>query len=90
MKGLVVTTKHRGVFFGYGEPSDKDTIELKNARMCIYWPEENRGVVGLASDGPKKGARITPSAPSIILRGVTSVMETTKEAEKAWEKGLWS
>ena len=64
-QALVVTTAHRGVFFGYGEQTEKDTITLENARMCLYWPVENKGVLGLASDGPKKGSRVSPAAPNI-------------------------
>jgi len=87
---LVVTTVHRGVFFGYGIPSDADTIKLKRARMAVYWPVETHGVVGLASDGPPKGARISPAAPEIILRDVTSVMVVSPEATEKWEMGPWT
>jgi hypothetical protein len=89
-KPIIVTTARKGVFFGYGEISDSKTIKLENARMCVYWPQENHGVVGLAASGPLKGARISPPAPSIILQDVTSVMEVSKEAEVNWEKGLWN
>ncbi len=89
-KGLVVTTLHRGVFFGYGIPTDSKTITLKRCRMCIYWPVENHGVVGLASDGPKPGARITPAAPDVILQDVTSVMIASDTAVKVWERELWN
>ena len=86
---LVVTTAHRGVFFGYGEPTDKDTIRLERARMCVYWSEETKSVVGLAERGPQKGSKVGPPAPAITLRDVTSVMEVSKEAAKEWERGSW-
>ena len=89
-QALVVTTEHRGVFFGYGEVTDGDTIRLEQCRMCVFWPAENKGVVGLAADGPKKGAKIGPPAPAMTLRGVTAVMEASEGAAKAWEKGPWS
>lgn len=88
-KGLVVTTAHKGVFFGYGITSDSPTIELENARMCVYWPEGNRGVVGLAKNGPLKGAKVGPAAPKIILRDVTAIMEATEEAIRKWESEPW-
>ena len=88
-QALVVTTEQRGVFFGYGEPTDGEVIRLENCRMCVYWPEENHGVVGLASDGPKKGARIGPAAPAITLQNVTAIMEASPMAVLNWEKGLW-
>jgi hypothetical protein len=90
LKPLVVTTAHRGVFFGYGIPSDAPTIRLEKAQMCLYWPVENKGVVGLAVDGPLKGARVGPAAPVITLLDVTAVMEVTEEAEKRWMKKPWS
>ena len=89
-KPLVVTTSHRGVFFGYGEPTDGDTIRLEQARMCVYWPQENKGVVGLAADGPKNGARVGPAAPAMTLRGVTAIMEASDAAVKAWESEPWT
>jgi len=86
---LVVTTAHRGVFFGYGEPSDADTIRLERVRMCIYWDESVKGVVGLSTTGPSKASRIGPAAPAITLRDVTAVMEVTEAAAKAWESEPW-
>jgi len=88
-QALVVTTAHRGVFFGYAEPSDQPTIRLEKARMCLVWPAENKGVVGLATDGPLKGSRIGPAAPAITLRDVTAVMEMTPKAIKSWASGPW-
>ena len=89
-KAIIVTTAHKGVFFGYGEISDSKTIKLEKARMCIYWPQENHGIVGLAANGPVKGSRISPAAPSITLQDVTSVMEVSEKAQGNWEKELWS
>lgn len=86
---LLVTTSHRGVFFGYGQPTAEPTIRLERARMCVYWTSECQGVLGLATGGPRSGCRIGPAVPSILLRDVTSVTEVTKEATEAWEKGMW-
>ena len=86
---LVVTTKHRGVFFGYGHPTDSDTIRIEKARMCVYWSAETKSVLGLASAGPEKNCKIGPAVPAITLRGVTSCMEATPEAAEKWEKGPW-
>ena len=87
--GLVVTTAHKGVFFGYGTPSDSDTIVLTDCRMCIYWPASVKGVMGLAVTGPLEGSRISPAVPVVTLREVTAVMEATEAACGQWEKGLW-
>lgn len=89
-KAVVVTTAHRGVFFGYAEPSDGNTITLERARMCIFWPAMTHGVVGLANAGPGPGSRVSPAAPSMLLRNVTAVMGCTPEATAAWEREPWS
>ena len=89
-QGLIVTTAHRGVFFGYGEPSDAPTIRLTNARMVVYWSADVKGVTGLAATGPSKDSRVSPALPAITLRDVTSVMECSAEAVEAFEKGPWA
>ena len=86
----MVTTAHRGVFFGYGVPSDGPTITLKRARMCVYWSAEVKGVLGLAVTGPIKDSKIGPAAPEITLRDVTAVTVCTPAAVAAWEKAPWS
>lgn len=85
---VLVTTEYKGVFFGYATNTDGDTINLKRARNCIYWPIQNKGFMGLASDGPHKDARIGPPA-DIELRKVTSVVEVTPKAEKVWNEFAW-
>ena len=87
-RAVVVTTSHRGVFFGYAADVDGETIKLARARNCIYWPAENKGFMGLAAMGPVKGSRVGPAA-DITLRDITSVMECTDEAMKAWESAPW-
>jgi hypothetical protein len=89
-KYLVVTTAHKGVFAGYGKPSTNKTIQLTEARMCVYWSADVKGVVGLASDGPTAGCKIGPAAPAITLQDVTSVMEASKKAEDAWTAQPWN
>lgn len=85
---VLVTTVHRGVFFGYAEDTSGSTIKLYRGRNCIYWPRENHGFLGLAADGPKSGARVGPAA-DIELRDVTSVAECTEAAAAAWESAPW-
>jgi uncharacterized protein DUF6948 len=90
-KAVLVTTSHRGVFFGYAnsEPT-KDTITIKNARNCVYWSQDVKGFLGLAATGPTKSCKIGPKVPSLTLLGVTSITEVTPEAIEAWEKSPWS
>ena len=82
---VLITTEFRGVFFGYAEHTSGDTVTLMNARNCIYWPSENGGFLGLASDGPHRNARIGASVDKIELRKVTAVAEVSESAVKAWE-----
>lgn len=49
---VLVTTAHRGVFFGYAAKTDGDQIELKKARLCVYWSRDMKGFMGLAANGP--------------------------------------
>lgn len=89
---LLVTTIHKGVFFGYGNPdiNETKTIKLTNARMCVYWSSDVKGVLGLAATGPSKSSRVTASVPSLTATDVTSVSEVTAEAVKQWEAQPWS
>lgn len=85
---VVVTTTHRGVFFGYAGDTDGEQIVLEKARLCLYWSSDVRGFMGLASTGPSKSCRIGPAA-NITLRNITAVLEATPEAVKAWESAPW-
>ena len=87
---MVITTAHKGVFFGYGDPSDKATIRIEKARMCVYWSQDVKGILGLAATGPSKNSKVGPAVPAITLRDVTSCMEASEEAAKAWESGPWA
>ena len=82
---VLVTTEFRGVFFGYAVDTSGDPITLGNARNCIYWTSANGGFLGLASEGPAKGARIGARVDQIELRKITSVSEVTPAAAAAWE-----
>lgn len=89
---VMVTTAYKGVFFGY-YPANGDreakTVTIEQAQMAVYWPSEQRGVLGLASTGPVNGCRITPAVPEITLHEVTSITKTTPEAAEAWGKAPW-
>lgn len=85
---VIVTTEHRGVFFGYATDIGGDTIELKRARLCLYWSTDVKGFMGLAATGPSASCRIGPAA-DIVLRKITAVLSVTPEAVKAWEGAPW-
>ena len=42
-RAVLVTTSHRGVFFGYAIDTDGNTINLRAARNCLYWPQDGYG-----------------------------------------------
>lgn len=88
-RAVLVTTEHRGVFFGYATDTSGEVIQLRAARNCIFWSAENKGFLGLASHGPTKEAKVGPAA-DLQLRKITSVAEVTPEAVKRWEAAPWS
>jgi hypothetical protein len=41
-QAVLVTTIHKGVFFGYASAGVKNkSITIKNARNCFYWSAES-------------------------------------------------
>lgn len=86
---VLVTTAHRGVFFGYADKTNGETIKLVNARLCLYWSRDVKGFMGLANLGPTDGCRIGPRA-DIELRNITAVAAVTSTAVKAWEAAPWA
>ena len=88
-RAVIVTTEHRGVFFGYADDTDGDQIALAGARLCVYWSADMKGFMGLAGKGPTATCKIGPPA-DIKLRKITAVLECTDEAVKAWELAPWN
>lgn len=88
---VLVTTQHRGVFFGYldGDPS-KERTRLTDSRNVVFWSTDVRGFMGLAAGGPTKGCRVGPSVPRVTLFDVTSVVECSEDAAKRFEDAPWS
>lgn len=92
---IIVGTEHQGLFFGYVPdhiPNGKiagTIVDLKRARMVVYFPEQVGGALGLAAAGPIKGCRIGPRADiSVgIVRGVASISDS---AIDAWESFEWT
>jgi len=88
---VVVTTEHRGVFFGIlsGDRS-VTTVELADVQMCVYWSEDVQGVVGLAATGPTAGCKVTRPVPRMTVHAVTAVFDATEGAVAAWRSRPWS
>lgn len=90
MRPVIVCTEKRGVFFGYTDNVMADPMELKGARMCIYWSSKIGGVQGLADLGPHDatksgdGSRIAAQCDA-ILKGITSVFAVSEAAANVWD-----
>ena len=90
-KPVLVTTEHRGVFFGYmSEDNAPADVALTHARLCLYWDTSMRGFLGLAESGPGAGCRVGPSVPALTLYKITSVTECTVAAVDRWEQAPWT
>ena len=87
---VLVTTAHRGVFFGYAQAgqTDGEIVRLTRARLCLYWSADVKGFMGLAANGPSKSCRVGPPA-DIELRAITAVVSVTPEAAARWESAPW-
>jgi hypothetical protein len=88
-RAVLVTTAHKGVFFGYLDGEPGQSVKLKSARLCVYWTADLRGFMGLAAMGPSAGCRIGPAA-DIQLFDVTSISDVTPAAIEKWESAPWS
>lgn len=88
-RAVMVTTSHRGVFFGYAAKTAGATIKLRAARNCISWTASVKGFLGLASTGPDAQCKIGPAA-DIELRDITCVAEVTDAAAEKWEAAPWA
>jgi len=87
MKPVLVTTLHRGVFFGYVEDDTNltnKTLSLTGARMALRWGT-TRGVMELAETGPTENSKIGAAADIPVLHDVTAVFAVSEEAEIAWQ-----
>jgi hypothetical protein len=89
---VLVTTSHRGVFFGYlqGKPS-KERVVIDRARNVTYWDVTTRSFLGLAAQGPTDKCRVSAAAADAsTLFDVTGVFSCTPEAVEKFEAGPWA
>lgn len=89
---VLVTTAHRGVFFGYlvGEAS-KAKVVLDQARNVTYWDASVRSFLGLASQGPSAKCRVSGAAGmASTLYDITGVFVCTPEAVAKFQAAPWA
>lgn len=85
-KPVLITTTHRGVFFGDIASEDDANIEtlvVTNCRNAIYWAGK-RGFLGLATHGPSQDSKIGSTAVRVVLHNITSIADCTQEAATIW------
>ena len=92
-KPVLVLDTHRGIYFGYLVKTENNgrTVTLEGMRHCYYYPVAeagNKGVYGLATVGPAKGAKIGPPVTATI-HDVSKWVDCTKEAVKRWKAAKW-
>lgn len=83
LRPVIVTTEHRGVFFGYAGDTSGPVVELRDARMAIRFGT-TRGLMELAETGPTSRSKISAKA-DIQVRKITAVLEVSETARKAWD-----
>lgn len=87
MKHILVTTKHRGVWYAQVEDNQDLTPttlqHLKKCRMAIYWGT-TKGIHQLCETGPTTQSRISAPADIPVLHEVTAVFTVTDQAAAVW------
>lgn len=90
-RAVLVTTEHRGVFFGYVEDESKFPAEITLTRMrnCIQW-RGLQGFLQLTTTGPTTACRIGPAAERGTLAKCTGRWDIDAKAVEAWETAPWA
>lgn len=90
-KAVLVTTQHRGVFFGYlvGQPTKAKAV-LEKVRCVVHWDRDTKGFIGLAANGPTDGCRVSAPAEQSTLFDITGVFGCTPLAVERFERAPWA
>lgn len=91
VQAVLVTTAHRGVFFGYVKDAKKfpAQVTLTKMRNCIQW-RGLKGFLELTTTGPTAACRIGPAAGEGVLANCTGMWNVEPAAMKAWEEAPWN
>jgi len=87
-KAVLITTEHRGVFFGFIKDDKKlpAEITLIGVRNCISWSSDIGGFLGLASVGPNQNCKIGKEVVESKFYKITSVTPVQEAAVEKWKK----
>lgn len=89
---VVVATASRPWAVVAGEyVGEKDgKIELRNARMIVYYSPASHSLYGLAQSGPAAGSRVSPPVEAARVRGIEHELDCSAMARAAIEAEPWS
>lgn len=84
-KSVIVTTEHRGVFYGKLKSYDeaKRVAVLDDALMVIYFGT-TQGLFQLGATGPTASSKLSAKVPDIRLEKTVSIIGVSAAAEEAW------
>lgn len=86
---VATASRHWSVVAGWLVSEDGNEVELRDARMIVFWPTATKGLYGLAERGPV-GGRVSPAAKRARVKNVEHVIDCTDEARKVFEAGPWT
>lgn len=91
-RAVLVTTAHKGVFFGYlASKVTKERITITRGRNVVYFDTNTKGFMGLVENGPTDGCRIGPAViGKSTLFDITGVFEVSTAAVPKFEAAPWS
>jgi hypothetical protein len=89
LKPVIITTKHRGVWYAEVKSetdlTQRTLTNLKNCRMAIKWGT-SQGLQQLADTGPTEESKIGAPSDIHVLHDVTAIFKVTPKAVEAWKE----
>lgn len=91
-RAVLVTTAHRGVFFGYlASKEGKERVTITRGRNVLYFDANTKGFMGLVQNGPTNGCRIGPAVIGrSTLFDITGIFTVSEEAIPKFEEAPWA
>jgi hypothetical protein len=85
LQPVIVITEHKGVIFGYADPSDFDkrSFPMQGTRVALKWGTDT-GVNQLAETGPSDQSQVSAKCDAPMVHDIIKVLSVTNEAEERW------